>query len=72
MVVILLFANNQLYSRNAAGKTSVITYTTGERVSVRTEADIAANTYDLNVNGKLFVSNVSNHTFDDKIKNGCK
>ena len=60
--IVILFANGTLYTRDASNKTRAASYTAGEKVSVRIEADIDAKLYSLYVNDILAAENVSFRT----------
>ncbi|MBR5535854.1 MAG: hypothetical protein IKU60_04315, partial [Clostridia bacterium] len=56
--IVILFSNGELYTRDADSKALRGAYTVGEEVDVQIEADIAANTYNLYINGELVAENV--------------
>lgn len=56
--IVILFANGEIYTRDSKNKTLRATYTVGDKVKVRIEADVTENTYDLYVNGELVAKGV--------------
>ncbi len=57
--IVILFADGKLYTRDNAEKALRDTYTVGEKVKIRVEADVTANVYDLYVNDALKAENVA-------------
>ncbi len=51
--IVLLFANGTLSTRDAAEKKAIATYSVGERVKIKLEADVQNGTYNVYVNGEL-------------------
>ncbi|MGM9551726.1 MAG: family 43 glycosylhydrolase [Clostridia bacterium] len=57
--IVILFANGEIYTRDNESKTKVADYTVGEAVSVKIEAGVLSDTYNLYLNGVLVAENVN-------------
>lgn len=57
--IVLLFKNGILSTRDASNKKDIATYSVGERVKIKVEADIQSGTYDVYVDGELKAEGVA-------------